>query len=148
LRELGLESVPRATGGKGLHVVVPITRRTDWDQAKAFAHGVAKRMTAEDPGGFTANLSKAKREGRIFVDYLRNAWNATAIADYSTRARSGAPVAVPIHWDEVSTRARKPPTYSIRDLPARLASDPDPWAHMADVRQSITRAALEGVGVV
>ncbi len=143
--DMGLESFPKTTGGKGLHVVVPITRRTDWDDAKEFAHSVARRMTADDPAGFTANLSKKKRKGRIFVDYLRNAWNATAIADYSTRARPGAPVAVPIRWDEVDRRAKKPPFFSIRDVPARLAEDPDPWPGFDDLRQSITAAAWKRV---
>jgi bifunctional non-homologous end joining protein LigD len=147
LRELGLESFPKATGGKGLHLVVPLTRRTHFDQAKEFAHAVARRMTAEDPGGFTANMSKKKRTGRIFVDYLRNAWNATAIADYSTRALPGAPVAVPLRWDELSTRARKPPRYTIREVPARLAADPDPWEGFGAVRQSITAAARRAVGL-
>jgi bifunctional non-homologous end joining protein LigD len=147
LQGLGLESFPKATGGKGLHVVVPITRRTHFDEAKAFAHAVARRMTAEDPTGFTANMSKKKRKGRIFVDYLRNAWNATAIADYSTRARPGATVAVPMRWEEVSTRARKPPVHTIRDVPARLADDPDPWEGFDHVRQSITAAARRELGL-
>jgi bifunctional non-homologous end joining protein LigD len=147
LEELGLKSFPKTTGGKGLHVVVPITRRTPFDQAKEFAHAIARRMTADDPAGFTANMSKRKRTGRIFVDYLRNAWNATAIADYSTRARPGAPVAVPVRWEELTTRARKPPARSIRDVPARIADDPDPWDGFEGVRQSITAAALKGVGL-
>jgi bifunctional non-homologous end joining protein LigD len=147
LETLGLESFPKATGGKGLHVVVPVTRRTDFDEAKEFAHGVARWMTADDPGGFTANMSKKKRKGRIFVDYLRNAWNATAIADYSTRARPGAPVAAPLRWEEVSERARHPPSHTIRDVPARLAEDPDPWEGFDDVRQSITAAARRELGL-
>ncbi len=147
LAELGLESFPKATGGKGLHVVVPVTRRTGFDQAKEFAHAVARLMTTQDPDRFTANMSKKKRRGRIFVDYLRNAWNATAIADYSTRARPGAPVAVPISWDEVNTRARKPPVHTIRDVPDRLAGSPDPWEGFDSLRQSITARALEGVGL-
>lgn len=146
LEDLGLESFPKVTGGKGLHVVVPIARRTDWDDAKEFAHAVARRMTADDPAAFTANLSKRKRKGRIFVDYLRNAWNATAIADYSTRARPGATVAVPIRWDEVKVRATKPPVFSIRDVPARIAKVPDPWPRFDDINQSITAAARKGVG--
>lgn len=146
LADLGLESFPKATGGKGLHLVVPITRRTDWDEAKAFAHAVARRMAADDPEGFTANMSKRKRQGRIFVDYLRNAWNATAIAEYSTRALSGAPVAVPIRWDEVDDRARKPPVHTIRDVPARLEKDPDPWEGFDSLRQSITATAIKRIG--
>lgn len=144
LRELGLESWPKGSGGKGLHVVAPITRRSDWDEAKAFTHAVARRMVADDPDSFTANMSKSKRGGRIFVDYLRNARNATAIAEYSPRARPGAPVAVPLSWDEVNPRARKPPLFTIRDVPARVADIGDPWTGFDDARQSITKAAIEG----
>jgi bifunctional non-homologous end joining protein LigD len=151
LRELldgmGLRSFAKTTGGKGVHVVVPIARRTDWDQAKEFAHAVARHMTSEDPAGFTANMSKKKRRGRIFVDYLRNAWNATAIADFSTRARPDATVAVPIAWEELSTRARNPPLHTIRDVPGRLADGPDPWEGFDQVRQSITVAARRAVGL-
>jgi bifunctional non-homologous end joining protein LigD len=147
LEELGLTSFPKTTGGKGLHVVVPVTRRTDWETTKAFTQAVAQRMVAEDPDGFTAKMSKRRRRDRIFVDYLRNAWNATAIADYSTRARPGATVAMPIAWDEVNPRAKKVPTFSVRDAPDRIATTPDPWAGFDDVRQSITAAALKGVGL-
>jgi bifunctional non-homologous end joining protein LigD len=147
LGDMGLRSFPKATGGKGLHVVVPITRRTHFDDAKEFAHAVARRMTRDHPDGFTANMSKKKRKGRIFVDYLRNAWNATAIADYSTRARPGATVAVPLRWEEVNPRARTAPVYSLRDVPARVAADPDPWEGFDDVRQSITAAARRELGL-
>ncbi len=138
LGELGLESFPKSSGGKGLHVVVPVTRRSDFDEAKAFTQAVARRLVADDPEGFTARMSKSRRTGRIFVDYLRNAWNATAIADYSTRARPGAPVAVPLRWDEVNPRARKPPIFTIREVPDRVADIGDPWAGAEALRQSIT----------
>jgi bifunctional non-homologous end joining protein LigD len=147
LEELGLESFPKTTGGKGLHVVVPIDRRTAFDDAKAFTHAVARRMAAGDPSGFTANMAKRHRKGRIFVDYLRNAWNATAIADYSTRARPGAPVAVPVAWDELNPRARKPLRFTMGEVPARLADRADPWPGYDRVRQSITVQARQGVGL-
>ena len=147
LGELGLESWVKSTGGKGLHVVVPITRRSEWEEARAFTKAVAGRLVAEDPDGFTARMSRSRRSGRIFVDYLRNAWNATAIAEYSTRARPGAPVAAPLAWDELSTRARTPPLLTIRDVPTRLAGGDDPWAGFDDVRQSITAAMKEAVGL-
>jgi bifunctional non-homologous end joining protein LigD len=147
LEELGLTSFPKTTGGKGLHVVVPLTRRSDWEEARAFAHAVAQRMVAEDPGAFTAKMSKSRRTDRIFVDYLRNAWNATAIADYSTRARPGATVALPITWDEVNPRVKNPPVHTIRDVPDRVASEPDPWPGFDELRQSITAAARRGVGL-
>jgi bifunctional non-homologous end joining protein LigD len=139
LGELGLESWPKSSGGKGLHVVAPINRRNGWDEAKAFTHAVALHMVAEDPDSFTAKMSKSRRAGRIFVDYFRNARDATAIAEYSTRARPGAPVAAPLNWDEVSPRARKPPFFTVRDVPARVAEIGDPWEGFDSVRQSITK---------
>ncbi len=147
LAGLGLESFPKSTGGKGLHVVVPVTRRSDWDEARGFTQAVARAMVADEPDRFTAKMTKSRRTGRIFVDYLRNARNATAIADYSTRARPGAPVAAPLAWDEVSPRAKDPPSHSIRDVPARLVEGGDPWAGYDDVRQSITVKMKKAVGV-
>lgn len=145
LKDLGLESWPKSTGGKGLHVVVPITRRTGWDEARAFTQAVARQIVAEDPSHFTAKMSKGKRTGRIFVDYLRNARNATAIADYSTRARPGAPVAAPIAWDEVNPRSKTPPIFTIRDFPARL--EEPAWEGFDQVRQSVTVAMKSAVGL-
>jgi bifunctional non-homologous end joining protein LigD len=147
LSDLGLECYPKATGGKGLHVVVPVTRRSDWAEAKAFTHAVAQRLVAEDPEGFTARMSKRHRTGRIFVDYLRNARNATAIADYSTRARPGAPVAVPLAWDEVDPRARKAPRFTVREVPDRVAEIGDPWEGAESLRQSITAAMKEALAL-
>ena len=148
LGELGLVSWPKSTGGKGLHVVVPITRRSGWEEARDFTKAVAELMVSADPDRFTAKMSKSRRTGRIFVDYLRNARNATAIADYSTRARPGAPVAVPLGWDEVNPRAKKPPVLTIRDVPERLAEQAeDPWQGFDEVRQSITVAMKEAVGL-
>lgn len=144
LDELGLVSFPKLTGGKGMHLVVPIERRTGWEEARAFARGVAGRLEGEDPEGYTTDNAKEKRKGRVFIDYLRNAQNATTVADWSPRAREGAPVAVPMAWDEVNFRARKPPRYSIRDVPDRL-EDGDPWAGIDDVRQSITKEMIERV---
>ena len=88
LRQVGLESFPRTTGGKGLHLVVPIARRHAWPEAKAFAGGVARAMQADSPKHYTAVLAKAARKGRVFVDYLRNGRTATAVASYSLRGRA------------------------------------------------------------
>ncbi|MFP4623771.1 MAG: DNA ligase D [Gemmatimonadota bacterium] len=142
LAGMGLESWPKSTGGKGLHVVVPITRRNSWDEAREFTQKVARALVQEVPARFTAKVSKSRREGRIFVDYLRNARNSTAIAEYSPRARPGAPVAVPLAWDELNTRARTPAVFTIRDVPDRVAGAGDPWEGFDQVRQSITKAML------
>lgn len=144
LDDLGLESFPKLTGGKGMHLVVPIERRTGWDEARAFARGVAERLEGEDPDGYTTDNDKEKRKDRVFIDYLRNAQNATTVADWSPRAREGAPVAVPIAWDEVNPRAKKPPRYSIKEAPDRLDGG-DPWSGIGEVRQSITSEMMERV---
>ncbi|MDX1676133.1 MAG: hypothetical protein R3314_15165, partial [Longimicrobiales bacterium] len=146
LDELGLACFPKLTGGKGMHIVVPIDRRSDWDEARAFARAVAERLEAEDPDGYTTDNDKEKRKGKIFIDYLRNARNATTVADYSPRAREGAPVAVPIAWDEVNPRAKKPTRYSITEVPDRI-EEGAPWEGLDDVRQSITQAMRDALAV-
>ena len=146
LEGLGLASFPKLTGGKGMHIVVPIERRSGWDEARAFARAVAERLEAEDPDGYTTDNDKEKRSGKVFIDYLRNARNATTVADYSPRARAGAPVAVPIAWDEVNPRAKKPTRYGITEVPDRIG-DGAPWEGFDDVRQSITRPMKDELGV-
>jgi bifunctional non-homologous end joining protein LigD len=137
LRGQRLESFLLATGGKGLHVVVPIARRATWEQAKAFALGVAKEMAARRPREFTTNVSLAARAGKIYIDYMRNRRGATSIAPYSPRARSGAPVAVPIAWDELAT-LRSAAAYSMQNLRRRLSTQKScPWADIGTVRQAI-----------
>jgi bifunctional non-homologous end joining protein LigD len=147
LAGLGLRSFLKTTGGKGLHVVVPLTRRLGWDEVKAFTKAVAEAVAAAEPERYTANLSKAKRSGRIFIDYLRNGRGATSIAAYSTRARPGAPVSTPLHWDELDSDVRAN-SFDVRNLPARLESlRADPWQGFAKVRQSITAAMRKAVGL-
>lgn len=147
LETLGLTSFLRTTGGKGLHLVVPLQRRQGWDTVKGFARAVAERHAADDPKRLTTNMSKAKREDRIFLDYLRNGRGATAIASYSTRAREGAPVAVPIRWDELD-EALRPDGYNIDNLRRRLASlRADPWEGFNEARRGITRAMRTAVGM-
>jgi bifunctional non-homologous end joining protein LigD len=142
----GMATFLRTSGGKGLHIVVPIDRRTNWDDFKAFAKSVADRMTSDAPDRYIATMSKAKRHGKIFIDYLRNQRGATAIASYSSRRRPGAPVATPIAWDELNSKTR-PDMYNIKNLPKRLAKlKKDPWADFFKVRQSLNakvRAAFE-----
>ncbi|HUF77511.1 MAG TPA: DNA ligase D, partial [Thermoanaerobaculia bacterium] len=147
LGELGLASFLKTTGGKGLHVVVPLYRTAGWDEAKAFSRAVVERVAGREPRRYTTNPSKAKRAGKIYLDYLRNSRGATAIAPYSTRARAGAPVATPLRWDELSPALRSD-RYTVRSLPRRLAAlSEDPWATLATTRQRITaamRQQLEG----
>jgi bifunctional non-homologous end joining protein LigD len=146
LADLGLTSFLRTTGGKGLHVVVPLQPRADWDELKAFARAVAERHVADDPERLTSNMSKAKRQGRIFVDYLRNGRGATAIASYSARARPGAPVAVPVRWDELDASLR-PDRYNVHNLQRRLrALKSDPWADFEAARTPLTTKMRELVG--
>jgi bifunctional non-homologous end joining protein LigD len=134
LADAGLTGFLRTSGGKGLHVVTPLEPRADWDEAKAWAKALAERQAADDPRRLTSNMSKAKRQGRIFIDYLRNGRGATAIASYSTRARPGAPVAVPLRWDELDADLR-PDTYNLRNLPRRLrALTSDPWEGFEEAR--------------
>ncbi len=146
LESVGFTTFLRTSGSKGLHVVVPIDRRTTWDDVKQFARSVAEKMTREAPDRYIATMSKAKRSGKIFIDYLRNQRGATAIASYSTRRRKGAPVAAPIAWDELNAKTC-PDTFNITNIPKRLDNlKKDPWADFFRVRQSITatiQAAFE-----
>ncbi|MBN1461312.1 MAG: ATP-dependent DNA ligase, partial [Armatimonadetes bacterium] len=127
LQEAGLTSFVKTTGGKGLHVVVPIIPSVGWEKVRAFCKAVADAVVGLAPDRFTAKMSKAKRGGKIFVDYVRNNRGATAIAPYSTRARESATVAVPLRWAELSGRVR-PDTYTVNDLANRLRRlKGDPW---------------------
>jgi bifunctional non-homologous end joining protein LigD len=137
LQELGLESFVKTTGGKGLHLVVPIERRHDWEECKTFCKQVADAIVSAAPNHYTANMAKAKRTGKIFIDYLRNARGATAIVPYSTRARPIAPVSAPLTWQELSVRIRSD-QYTVRNLARRLASlKRDPWEGIGSVRQGL-----------
>jgi len=136
LKTQGLVSFVKTTGGKGLHVVVPI-RHIDWDVAKEFARRVAADLAKDDPSRYTATIAKKARTGRIFVDYLRNSREATAVAAFSTRARPGAPVSVPIAWEELKTLSA-PNRYTVLNIGQRLAHlRRDPWAELGKVRQAL-----------
>jgi bifunctional non-homologous end joining protein LigD len=138
LTGLGLGAFVKTTGGKGLHVVVPITPKQDWESVKTFAKKVAEDLNAESPELYIATMSKAKRKGKIFIDYLRNARTATAVSAYSTRAHAGAPVSVPVDWDELAMDVRGD-HFNIHNLPERLARlRTDPWEGYERARRPIT----------
>lgn len=132
----GLESFARTTGGKGLHVVVPLRPAAAWGPAKDFAHAVAASLAAARPDEFVAVAAKHRRGGKIFVDYLRNARGATSVASYSLRARAGAGVAMPLSWQDLS-KTKRGDAFNIRNAAKRVAERPDPWAAMARLKQRL-----------
>ena len=128
LAAMGLVPFLKTTGGKGLHVVVPIQRRRSWDEVARFCEGFARQMAAGAPSRFTANMAKVQRRGRIYLDYLRNQRSATAVAAYSLRARPGAPASTPLAWEELG-QLDDPADLNYASVPERLATGlVDPWA--------------------
>ncbi|MBJ3785007.1 DNA ligase D [Devosia sediminis] len=125
LKDLGYTSFPMVSGGKGIHVIVPLKPKAEWPEVKAFCKDFAQAMADEEPDRFTANLSKARRKGRLFIDYLRNERGSTAISPWSVRSREGAPVAVPVEWDEVPS-LKKANGFSLAEAAERARSKPWP----------------------
>jgi bifunctional non-homologous end joining protein LigD len=146
LDEFKLTGFLKTTGGKGLHVVVPIRPGLPWPRAKEFAKAVAALLARTFPQRFTAALAKEKRKGKIFIDYLRNAEGATAVAPYSVRARKNAPVATPLAWQELSADVRFD-HFNIHNVRERVRKGPDPWAAYFDTRQAITIAMAKKLGL-
>ena len=134
LKDLGLESFPMATGGKGIHVVVPLKPKHDWDEHRNFAEALARVMADEEPDRFVANMAKVKRKGKIFVDYLRNQRGATAISPYSTRSRAGAYVATPVSWQQLA-RLKDARPATIADAKKLLKADP--WPDYDKIKQAL-----------
>jgi bifunctional non-homologous end joining protein LigD len=146
LLAIGLQSFVKTTGGKGLHVVVPLQPKLGWDEVKAFTKWVADQFVAQSPERFTANQAKRARHGRIYIDYLRNSRGATAIGAYSPRARPKAPVSTPLFWEEVEKGVR-PEGFTVATVPQRLAAlKTDPWAEIGKLRQSISAAVRRRIG--
>jgi bifunctional non-homologous end joining protein LigD len=144
---VGLQSFAKTTGGKGLHVVVPIAPKLGWDEIKEFSKWVAERFTAAYPARFTTNMAKRARTGRIFIDYLRNGRGATAIGAYSARARPGAPVATPLFWEEVE-KGVKPDGFTVLTVPDRMKRlKSDPWDEIGKIRQSISAKVRRAAGI-
>lgn len=137
LKALGLVSFVKTTGGKGLHVVVPVEPTSEWREVKSFAKGLSAEMAADSPERYLTKISKAERAGRIFIDYLRNDPTSTAVAPYSTRSRAGAPVATPIRWEQVKA-GLDPCDYTVATVPGLIRRQrADPWAEMLEVRQQL-----------
>lgn len=143
LGERGLESFPMVTGGKGIHVIAPLEPTTEWPLVKDFCHAFAKTLERDQPQRFTANIRKVKRDGKVFVDYLRNERGSTAVAPFSTRARPNAAVAIPVGWDELG-RLRSASGFSI-ETAADRAREPDPWPTYGTLTQSISADMVEAI---
>jgi bifunctional non-homologous end joining protein LigD len=141
LSERGLESFVKTTGGKGLHVCVPLEPELGWEELADFTRAVAQRLARDEPGTFTANMSKSQRKGKVYVDYLRNVRGANAVGVFSTRAREGAPVSVPVGWDELD-RLSGPKDFTVAEVPLRVLAwtsgrAADPWARYRKVKQRV-----------
>jgi bifunctional non-homologous end joining protein LigD len=127
LTELGLPSLVKTTGGRGLHVSVPVARREDADALREFARDVAGVLAAREPERFTTEVRKNQRHGRLYLDISRNAYAQLAVAPYTVRARAGAPVATPLDWSELDDDALTPEQFTVRTVPERLGKGDDPW---------------------
>jgi bifunctional non-homologous end joining protein LigD len=148
LNELGLPTFLKTTGGKGVHVVVPVKPTRDWDQVKRFAQAVATQLARVAPDRFTAQLAKNRRGGRIFIDYLRNGRGATAIAAYSLRARPGAPVSMPIAWDRLSARRDiRGDVFNLRNAVAEGDTAEAAWRDFDRQRTAMTAKMFTALGV-
>jgi len=138
LADMGLESLVRTTGGKGLHVVVPLKPSCAWETVRAFAEAFANSLAGAHPLEFVATATKAKRGGKIYVDYLRNGRGATSVASYSLRARPGAPVATPLRWEELG-KIKSGAAFTIKTVPIRLAKlRSDPWKALTTIKQDLS----------
>ncbi len=140
LRELGLDPWPMATGSRGYHLTVPLRRSGDFDEVRAFARDVASLASRREPALFTTEQRKAKREGRILIDIMRNAYAHSAVAPYAVRPRPGAPVATPLHLEELEEAATRADRWTLRTVLKRLERDGDPWREMRRRPQNINAA--------
>jgi bifunctional non-homologous end joining protein LigD len=146
LEDLGLQSFLKTTGGKGLHLVIPIRPENEWPAIKEFAHNLVLGIERKNPGLYVTKMTKAIRKNRIYLDYLRNDRGSTAIAPFSTRARSGAPVALPLDWKELNAKSR--PTFHVTDFGSwKKRLNTDPWAEMPRIKQRLTAKTLRAAKV-
>jgi bifunctional non-homologous end joining protein LigD len=142
LEAAGLESVLKCTGGKGLHIVVPLVPKNSWNEVKSWASAFAHTMVDEAPDHYVATITKSKRAGKILIDYFRNDYTATGVASYSLRARPGAPVAVPLEWSEL-TQLKSAAQFSMEAVLKRIQSQ---QLQKALPKQRLPKATRETVG--
>ena len=146
LAMLELKAYVKTTGGKGLHVVVPLQRRNDWAEVKGFSRAIVEKLVEVQPNSYTSNASKAGRTGKIYLDYLRNARGANAVAAYSTRAKPGGPISVPVTWEELESGTQSD-AFNLTNISDRLRRSEDPWEDFDKIRQSITAKMKKRVGI-
>jgi bifunctional non-homologous end joining protein LigD len=138
---LGLKCFLKTTGGKGLHIVIPIQPRLGWADIKAFSGAMAEFLVRAEPKLFTAKVAKERRENKVFVDYLRNSETASAVAAFSARARRAAGVSTPVAWDELVEDDDIRGRFTVLTVPQRLMTlKNDPWAGYGKTQQSVTEA--------
>ncbi|WEO99516.1 non-homologous end-joining DNA ligase [Streptomyces sp. FXJ1.172] len=140
LTELGLRPALMTTGSRGLHLLVPLDRRTDFDTARHFARSVADVLAARHSDRLTTEARKNKRRGRLYLDTQRNAYAQTSVAPYAVRARPHAPVATPLDWAELDDPRLGPRRWTLRTVPERLDKDGDPWKGLGRCRRSLAGA--------
>ncbi len=146
LAMLELKAYVKTTGGKGLHVVAPLQRRNDWAEVKGFSRAIVEKLVEVQPKSYTSNALKAERTGRIYLDTLRNARGANAVAAYSTRAKPGGPISVPVTWEELESGIHSD-TFNLTNISERLRRSEDPWEDFDKVQQSITAKMKKRVGM-
>jgi len=144
LEALGLESLPLLSGGKGIHVVVPVQPQHEWPVVKQFSAALSERLAADAPGRFVATMSKAKRTGKIFIDHFRNEIGSTAIAPYSPRARPGAAVAWPVSWAALD-KVEAANAMTIAKAKQAIETGENGWAEYFRIKQKLTHAAIKAV---
>lgn len=140
LRQLELTPWVMTSGSRGYHVVLPLQRRLEFDAVREFARGVGELAALRHPQMFTLEQRKAKRGGKILIDIQRNAYAHTSVAPYAVRARPGAPVATPLHWEELEDEATHPRRFTVESVPGRLEAEGDPWRSLARGGESLSRA--------
>jgi bifunctional non-homologous end joining protein LigD len=140
LESLGLRAFPMTTGSRGLHVSLPLNGEVDFDRVRAFARNVAQLLSSQHPEEITIAARKQQRGTRVYIDVMRNAYAQTAVAPYALRAKPGAPVATPLHWDEVSDKRLHPQRYKLKDIFRRIEQQGDPWRSIWRHPQSLDRA--------